>query len=118
MTMTRKKTKNPVAGVVGLGLMGTSIAACLLIAGHEVRGVEPDPEKRRTVRARLLKLLHGAQTAGLLRERPIDVLSRFFVSRSVRVLAEAEIVVESTVESVAVKRSVMQKVEKVVSART
>jgi 3-hydroxybutyryl-CoA dehydrogenase len=112
------KTKSQVAGVVGLGLMGTSIAACLLIAGHEVHGVEPDPEKRRTVRQRLLELLHGAQTEGLLHELPMDVLSRFFVSRSFRLLAGAEIVIESTVENVAVKRSVLQKIEKVVSAST
>jgi 3-hydroxybutyryl-CoA dehydrogenase len=112
------KTKNQVAGVVGLGLMGTSIAACLLVAGHEVRGVEPDPEKRRTVRKRLLELLHGSQAEGLLQESPMDALSRFFVSRSFRLLAGAEIVVESTVENVAVKRSVIQKIEKVVSAST
>jgi 3-hydroxyacyl-CoA dehydrogenase len=118
MTRRSMKTKRQVAGVVGLGLMGTSIAACLLIAGHEVRGVEPDPEKRRTVRQRLLELLHGSQAEGVLREAPMDVLSRFFVSRSFRLLDGAEIVIESTVESVAVKRSVLQKIEKVVSAGT
>jgi 3-hydroxybutyryl-CoA dehydrogenase len=112
------KSNSEVAGVVGLGLMGTSIAACLLIAGHEVHGVDSDIERRRTVRQRLLELLQGSQAEGLLRKPVEEVLSRFSVSRSFSSLAGAVIVIESTVENIAVKRSVMQKIEKVVSART
>jgi 3-hydroxybutyryl-CoA dehydrogenase len=98
--------------------MGTSITACLLMAGHEVRGIEPNTDKRKTVRSRLLELLQGAQAEGLVKE-PIDqILKRFFVSRDFKSLSEAGVVVESTVESVEVKRSVIAKIEQVVSADT
>ena len=40
-------------GVVGLGLMGTSIAACLLAAGHPVVGWSVSPEQRRKARRRI-----------------------------------------------------------------
>ncbi len=36
------------AGIVGMGLMGSSIAACLLAAGHTVAAVEVDPVKRKS----------------------------------------------------------------------
>lgn len=113
---SRQSSTPCVAGVVGLGLMGTSITACLLMAGHEVRGIEPNADRRKTVRGRLLELLEGAQAEGLLKE-PIDrILKRFSASRDFKSLAEAEIVVESTVESVEVKRSVIAKIEQAVSA--
>jgi 3-hydroxybutyryl-CoA dehydrogenase len=38
-------------GVVGQGLMGTSITACLLAAGHQVIGVDKAPSARRLVAA-------------------------------------------------------------------
>ena len=37
-------------GVIGLGLMGTSITTCLLAAGHPVVGIDKDPAKRRNAR--------------------------------------------------------------------
>lgn len=73
------------AGVVGMGLMGTSIAACLLMAGHPVAALEADAGKRRTgvvmrsvtrVRARevpalaadgFLTAFHAAGSAGRYR---------------------------------------------------
>ena len=45
-------TANLPAGVIGLGLMGTSIATCLLAAGHPVVGIDTDPRKRRSARRR------------------------------------------------------------------
>lgn len=48
------------AGVVGMGLMGTSISACLLGAGHSLHCVENNAARRRSGRARLLKLLTHA----------------------------------------------------------
>jgi glycine/D-amino acid oxidase-like deaminating enzyme len=44
----RKQTPASVrVGVAGLGLMGSSIAACLLAAGHPVSGVESDAARRK-----------------------------------------------------------------------
>jgi len=57
-------------GVVGLGLMGTSITACLLAAGHRVIGIEKAPNARRLVRGRLKRLLEQSREQKLLRSRP------------------------------------------------
>ena len=54
-------------GVVGLGLMGTSIATCLLAAGHPVVGVESDPGKRASASRRVLASLKEMRAEGLLK---------------------------------------------------
>jgi 3-hydroxybutyryl-CoA dehydrogenase len=105
-----------IAGVVGLGLMGTSIAACLLSSGHAVRGVEPDARRRATARRRVLSLLKASQAQKLLREPPEKILRRFSVSGSFASLAPAEVVIESTVEDPKVKRTVIREIEAVVSS--
>src|SRR5690348_6601658 len=64
------------AGVVGMGLMGTSIATCLLAAGHQMLCVEPNAEKFRTASARLMRLLKDASRTGLLSDLPEQVIER------------------------------------------
>jgi 3-hydroxybutyryl-CoA dehydrogenase len=105
------------AGVVGMGLMGTSIAACLLIAGHRVAAVESDAAKRRTARPRLRALLRGARKERLLRQDPEKVLERFTVSDSYSVFRDCQIVIESIIEDVEAKRDVIRRIEDVVSPR-
>src|ERR1700694_4201141 len=53
------------AGVVGMGLMGTSITACLLGAGHRVACIEVDPVKLRSAPDRLKRILDDAHGKGL-----------------------------------------------------
>ena len=57
------------AGVVGKGLMGTSIAACLLIAGHPVGAVEVDPSKRPECRKASPGSFEGCKKRGLAKNR-------------------------------------------------
>jgi 3-hydroxyacyl-CoA dehydrogenase len=45
------------AGVVGLGLMGTSIATCLLATGHRVVAIDKDAARRRNLKGRVSALL-------------------------------------------------------------
>lgn len=103
------------AGVVGMGLMGTSISTCLLAAGHSLHCVESDPAKLRTARARLLKLLVDAKKQGAIRENPSTLLERVTISADILDLKAAEVVVESTVEDPAVKRQVIRQIEEAVS---
>ncbi len=98
-----------------MGLMGTSIAACLLIAGHPVAGVESDASKRRTARARLLALLRGAKKEGLLNHDPAEVLKRITISDGYSVFRDCQIVIESIIEDVEAKRGVIRQIEEVVS---
>ncbi len=107
----------PEAGVVGMGLMGTSIAACLLGAGHSVTCVESDPEKLRSAPKRLLALLRDASRKKLFSEPASSLMKRASISGDIASLAKADIVVESTVEDLGVKREVIRAVEEVVSSK-
>ena len=47
-------------GVVGLGLMGTSIVTCLAAAGHPVVGIDKDAGRRRALKRRVSVLLRDS----------------------------------------------------------
>ncbi len=106
------------AGLVGVGLMGTSIAACLLIAGHTVAAVEVDARKRRRARNAVLSLLEGAKSEKLLKDDPSKVIKRLAVSGDYSALAGSRIVIESTVEDLTTKRRVIRQVERAVEPKT
>ncbi len=118
---TTRKVARPIpgseAGVVGMGLMGTSIAACLLGAGHRVTCVESDPGKLRSAPRRLLAILQDASSKKLFSASPLSLMKRASISGDLASLVRAEIVVESTVEDLAVKREVIRGVEEVVSSK-
>ena len=95
------------AGVVGTGLMGTSIAACLLGARHSVVCVGRNPAHLRNAQKRLLHLLRDGAAKGLIRVEAEMLMSRVTISSDFSALSAAEIVVESTVEDLAVKRQVI-----------
>lgn len=107
-----------VAGVVGMGLMGTSISACLLGAGHRLICVETNPAKLRTSRRRLLKLLKDAESKGLLPAPASTLIDRATISSEFSNLKDAGIVVESTVEDLTIKRQVIAAIETFVPAKT
>ena len=100
-----------------MGLMGTSIAACLLGAGHRVVCIEIDAAKRRTAPKRLSRLLDESHDRGLSAQPAEHLVQRALVSADVSELRDAQIVIESTVESVPVKRQVIAQIESVVKRR-
>jgi 3-hydroxybutyryl-CoA dehydrogenase len=106
-----------VAVVVGMGLMGTSISACLLGAGHRLSCLEIDPTKLRPARRRLLELLKEAEDKGLLTAPALTLMDRVTISTDFSGLKDAAIVIESTVEDLAIKRQVLAEIESFVSAR-
>jgi len=110
-------SKTPI-GVVGMGLMGTSIVACLLAAGHPTTGVERDKSKRRKVRSRLLAFLRELKEEGLLKVDPSQIMTRLSLSEGCSALEESEAVIESITESVEAKRQVIREIEQVVSPKT
>lgn len=112
-----KHRNEPIAaGVVGMGLMGTSIAACLLGAGHRLACVEADPAKLRTAPKRLRELLKDAWKRRLISATPDSLMKRATISGDFAVLKGAGIVVESTIESIDVKRQVIRNIEVTASA--
>lgn len=109
-----KSHSGSVVGVIGMGLMGTSISVCLLIAGHRLVCIDSNPAKLRTARSRLLKLLKEAHGKGLLTASPSMLIQRVAVSSEFLGLKHAKLIIESTVEDLAIKRNVIAEIEKVV----
>jgi 3-hydroxybutyryl-CoA dehydrogenase len=103
------------AAVIGMGLMGRSIAACLLSAGHPVTGVTSDPKKIATTRRQLRSLLREMQSEGLLRGDPERILDRLTVTTNYADLSGCRLVVESIIEDIEAKKATYARVEDVVA---
>jgi len=54
-----RKQSPPPAGVIGLGLMGTSITTCLIAAGHRVVGIDIHDWPSRAYRGTIIDLNRG-----------------------------------------------------------
>jgi 3-hydroxybutyryl-CoA dehydrogenase len=104
--------KNCQVGVVGMGLMGTSIATCLLAAGHRVVGVSDDPKKNRAAAERIRHHLEEMRAEGMLRSATASCLARFSVSADFKDLKGSALVIESVFEELKVKRQVIALIEK------
>lgn len=105
------------AGVAGLGLMGTSISACLLAAGHPVTGVETDSSKRTSARNRISSLLRTMKKEKLLRLPVDDALDNLRVAADVSDLAKSQIVIEAITESGRQKQELLNNLEQCVGHR-
>ncbi len=106
------------AAVVGLGLMGTSMIACLLAAGHPVIGITRNVDRHRDVPDHIRALLEEMQREGLLDKDVNSIVKQFGLSADYSDLADRSIVFESIVESLAVKREAISRIEATVSSET
>jgi 3-hydroxybutyryl-CoA dehydrogenase len=111
----RLKPGDVPVGVVGMGLMGTSIATCLLAAGHPVVGIDRTAKQLSAAKRKIRPLLREMKREGLLRSDPARVVQRLMLSQDYGSLRDAALVIESTTEDVEVKREVFRKIEAVVS---
>jgi 3-hydroxybutyryl-CoA dehydrogenase len=102
-------------GVVGLGLMGTGIATCLLMAGHEVVAVAPIPSDMLTAIPRIRHHLERSREQGLVDQEPERFLSRLILTEDYARLKDCRLVIECTLEDIDIKKSVYAKIEAVVS---
>jgi 3-hydroxybutyryl-CoA dehydrogenase len=102
-------------GTVGLGLMGSSIATCLLAAGHPVTSLIRNLEKSGEAKDRILKFLEQLQDEGILRESPGAIIQRLVITDNVALMADHEIVIESIIEDLDTKKKVFQQLETVLS---
>ena len=109
--------KIPIA-TIGLGLMGSSIATCLLAAGHRVISLVLDIEKGRQAHIKILNFLKQLHEENMLDEDPSVVSARMQVTDDIQQLADFEIVIESIHESVEDKQKLFHQLENVVSTAT
>lgn len=103
------------AGVVGLGLMGTSIVTCLVAAGHPVVGIDKDATRRRNLKRRVSVLLRDMRREKLLSREPASLLKHLSTSGDFGALRDCGLVIESIFESLGDKREVMRKIEDAVA---
>ncbi len=104
------------AAVIGLGLMGMSIIACLLSAGHSVLGLTRDLSRHRNARRRVRSLLGQLRDEGILKAEPDRLLQQLTLSEDFSDLSDRLLVIESIIEDLETKREYIRRVEEVVSS--
>jgi 3-hydroxybutyryl-CoA dehydrogenase len=105
-------------GVIGLGLMGTSIIACLLSSGHRVLAVTRDAQRRQSAKDKVRGLLEQLSCEGILKGDPAEPMNRFEITDNYADLVGTHVVIESIIESIDAKKEALRKVEDVVSPGT
>lgn len=102
-------------GLVGLGLMGSSIATCLLAAGHSVTALVIDLGTAEEARQRIGTYLAQLHEEGILQTPTDALLQHLTITDDVSLLKNHELVVESITENVDEKRRVYTQLETVLS---
>jgi 3-hydroxybutyryl-CoA dehydrogenase len=113
--MTQGERKECPVAVIGLGLMGRSIAACLLAVGHHVTGVTDNLEASVGTPGRMRELLVEMTGEGLLAEPIEAAMGRFHMTTELRDIAGTRIVFESITEDLKLKRELLHRAEEVVA---
>jgi 3-hydroxybutyryl-CoA dehydrogenase len=102
-------------GTVGLGLMGSSIATCILAAGHEVTSLIKDISQAAEARERILGFLWQLKEEGILKQDPTRVIQKHLITDDVNRLKGHELVIESITENIEEKKKVYRQLETVLS---
>lgn len=99
-------------GIVGVGLMGASIAAAMLLAGHKVVGLSPvDSDIDRSAYDRIKREIDNAISRNIAGGNSQEYLDNLKISRQYSDLSSCNLVIESVIENLQVKREVLQKIE-------
>ncbi len=105
-------------GVVGVGLMGSSIVVALLIAGHPVIAIAPLPEELGKAPSHIKEHLVLCEEAALL-DQPVDYyMNRVIISGDYNELSSCQMVLECVTERSDIKKQVYEKISNVVSNDT
>ncbi len=105
----------PVA-VVGLGLMGSSIVTCMLIAGHPVVALAPQRNDLLYAKKRITEDLIKALANGIIQNAPEFYLENMLITENYNDLYACKLVIECTLEDIKIKESVFAKVEAVIAS--
>lgn len=98
-------------GVVGLGLMGSSIAAALLVSGHRVEAIAPLPTDLPPARDRIAGQLRLCANTGLLERPPEAYAEGLTIGEDYGRLRGCALVLECVTEDLAVKEAVYRRIE-------
>lgn len=114
MNASLQPSEIPVA-VVGLGLMGSSITTCLLMAGHKVVAIAPIPIDMELAGPRIRHHLERSLAEGMIPNQPEFYFSNLLLTEDYGQLKDCKVVIECTLESIEIKKSVYGKIEAVIA---
>ncbi len=119
-TLVGQRDHRPAAplGVLGLGLMGKSIVACLLASGDRIIALETDQRRARAALAKVRNLLRDMKRRGFMAGEPDELITHLSLARNYGDFRGCALVIESIVEDLPAKRSVIRALERVVSPAT
>lgn len=103
-------------GIAGLGLMGCSIVTCLLIAGHPVVAIAPIPDDLLHAEKRIREHLEKSVLNGIISNEPEFYFNNLTITEDYNELKDCRLVIECTIENVAIKESVYKKIETVIAS--
>lgn len=98
-------------GVIGLGLMGSSIIVSLLISGHHVNAIAPIPHEVESGRLRIKGLLSTCVKSGLIEKEEL-YFSKLAISENYSDLRNCLLVLECVIEQIDIKKKVYQQIAK------
>jgi 3-hydroxybutyryl-CoA dehydrogenase len=102
-------------GVVGLGLMGCSIIASLLMVGNKVIAIAPLETDLEKGPEKILHYLTLAFEKGFTKYNPKENLKRLHVSTTYDNLRHCELVIECVSENTEIKKTVYQNIEEAIA---
>jgi 3-hydroxybutyryl-CoA dehydrogenase len=109
--------ENLTVGVVGLGLMGSSISAALLMHDQRVIALSPiESPINKAAPERIAGYLKELYGQGFIKNDPHNYLKRITYSTEYESLEDCDIVLECVLENLDVKNEVYERIEKVVSS--
>lgn len=97
-------------GIVGLGLMGSSIVASLLALGYKVKAIAPIHGEKEMGYKRILEQLQLCEKFDILSAPIEEYLALLTVSAEYDDLNDCRLVVECIVENLSIKESVFKKI--------
>ncbi len=104
-------------GVVGAGLMGCGIAFAALSAGYRVVLAEESDAALERGRSRMADLMTGGLKSGRVTvEKQRELEEKLTFSTDYKAFSTCDLVIEAVYEDMAVKRSVFEKLDRVVKA--
>lgn len=112
--MAPQHPKNMTVGIVGLGLMGSSIVVSLLLSGHKVIGIAPLANDMVSAPDRINSQLVHCEKSGLLNHPIAHYLSKLLLTTTYESLKDCAIVLECIIEKEDIKEEVYRKITAIV----
>jgi 3-hydroxybutyryl-CoA dehydrogenase len=106
---------NKSVGVIGLGLMGSSIVSAMVIYGYDVIALAPMPQDEEKGPGRVLHALTEAFHQGIHTHDVTALHARVTYTTDYNDLKDCFLISENVIENLDVKRKVFEQVESVVS---